>query len=83
MLRLTLSDAERAAVQALRRDRTLSPAERDRVEMILLSEAGWSLPRIAAHLGCQDVGDAQAQQLLGLVAEQAGGAAIHREDAAL
>lgn len=38
----------------MRRDRSLKPAERDRVEMMLLSSAGWSPPAIAAHLGyCQ------------------------------
>ena len=52
MIRVTLTSDDRAAVQALRRDTTLSPAERDRVEMVLLSAAGWSPPRIAAHLGC-------------------------------
>lgn len=41
MLRLHLTDADRAAVQALRRDRTLTPAERDQVEMLLLCAAGW------------------------------------------
>jgi len=51
MIRLTLSESERHAVQALRRDATLHPAERDRVEMVLLSAAGWSPPAIAAHLG--------------------------------
>ena len=40
-------------MQELRRDRTLAPAERDRVEMVLLSaEEGWSPPRIARHLNC-------------------------------
>jgi transposase len=38
-------------VQGLRRDATLTPAERDRVEMVVLSAEGWSPPRIAAHLG--------------------------------
>src|SRR3712207_6017272 len=52
MIRLQLTDDERAAVQALRRDRDLAPAERDRVEMVLLRDAGWSPPRIAQHLGC-------------------------------
>ncbi len=52
MIRLQLTEDERAAVQALRRDRNVTPAERDRVEMVLLSDAGWSAPRIAAHLGC-------------------------------
>jgi putative transposase len=55
MIRLTLTDPERAAVQAVRRDRTLAPAERDRVEMVLLSDAGWSPPRIAQHLGYHPV----------------------------
>lgn len=34
VIRLTVSDPERTAVQALRRDHTLAPAERDRVEMV-------------------------------------------------
>jgi transposase len=51
MIRLTLTDPERTAVQALRRAPTLPPAERDRVEMVLLSATGWTVPAIAAHLG--------------------------------
>src|SRR3954451_19842961 len=51
MLRVTLSLEQGEAVRALRRDATLSPAERDRVEMVLLSAEGWSPPKIAAHLG--------------------------------
>jgi hypothetical protein len=35
MIRLQLTETERAAVQALRRDRGLAPEERDRVEMVL------------------------------------------------
>ena len=50
MLRLRLTPDQRAAVQALRRDRTLTPAERDRVEMVCLADAGWGAPAIAAHL---------------------------------
>lgn len=52
MLRVSVSPAEHEAVQALRRDRSLTPHERDWVEIILLSAAGWSPPRIAAHLRC-------------------------------
>lgn len=52
MIHVTLTSDQRDAVHALRRDPTLTPAERDRVEMLLLSAAGWSPPRIAAHLGC-------------------------------
>jgi transposase len=51
MLRVTLSPEQAEAVRALRRDGSLSPAERDRVEMVLLSAAGWSPPKIATHLG--------------------------------
>jgi putative transposase len=52
MIRVLLSSEHRAAVQALRRDPTLRPTERDRVEMVLLSAEGWSAPRVARHLGC-------------------------------
>lgn len=51
MLRVTLSPDQAEAVRALRRDASLSPAERDRVEMVLLSAEGWSPPKIATHLG--------------------------------
>jgi transposase len=52
MIRLELTPEQRGAVRALRRDRMLRPAERDRVEMVLLSAEGWSPPRIARHLNC-------------------------------
>jgi len=55
MLRLRLTTEERAVVQALRRDRMLTPAERDRVEMVSLADAGWGVPRIAAYLGYNPV----------------------------
>ena len=51
MIRVTLTEADRAALRAARRDPTLHPAERDRVEMVLLSAAGWPAPAIAHHLG--------------------------------
>src|SRR4051812_29987145 len=52
MIQAHLTPEQRSAVQALRCERTLRPAERDRIEMILLSAAGWSPPRIASHLDC-------------------------------
>jgi transposase len=52
MIRVLLAPDQRDAVRALRRDPTLRPAERDRVEMVLLSAAGSSPPRIAWYLGC-------------------------------
>jgi putative transposase len=51
MIRVTLTADQRAALQAARRDPTFTPPERDRIEMILLSAAGWSPPAIAQHLG--------------------------------
>jgi putative transposase len=51
MIHIQLDDATRTELQALRRS-ALSPTARDRLEMVLLSDAGWSPPRIAAHLGC-------------------------------
>lgn len=51
MFRIILSSDQREAVLALRHDPSLRPAERDRVEMLLLSaDAGWTVPRIADHL---------------------------------
>jgi transposase len=52
MRRTTLTEEQRASLQAARHDRTLTPHERDRVEMLLLSAAGWSPPRIAMFLAC-------------------------------
>jgi len=49
MLRITLTPQQSQALEGLRRDVTLSPAERDRAEMILLSASGWSVPQIATH----------------------------------
>ncbi len=50
MLRITLTPDQRAATQAARRDPTLTPLERDRVEMVLLSGEGWRPSAIAQHL---------------------------------
>jgi transposase len=50
MLRISLTTDQRAAAQAARRDAIRTPLERDRVEMVLLSAAGWSPPAIARHL---------------------------------
>ena len=52
MLRLTLTPDQHAAVEALRRDQSLTPAERDRVEMLLLAAHGWTVEQIAHHFGC-------------------------------
>jgi putative transposase len=52
MLRITLTPNQRDAVEALRRDPSLTPADRDRVEMVLLAASGWSVPQIATHFHC-------------------------------
>jgi putative transposase len=50
MIRIMLDDTTRDELQALRR--TDLPAKvRDRIEMVTLSDVGWSAPRIAEHLG--------------------------------
>ena len=46
-----MTPEQRADLQQVRRDRTLRPAERDRIERALLSDAGWAVPRIAEPLG--------------------------------
>jgi transposase len=51
MIRISLTDAQRAELQALRRT-DLPTVARDRLDMVFLSGAGWSAPRIARHLGC-------------------------------
>jgi transposase len=50
MYRVTLTSDQWAAAQAARRDPTLTPLERDRIEMILLSARGWRPPAIAQQL---------------------------------
>lgn len=50
MLRIHLTDSQRSDLQALRRT-DLPAIARDRLEMVFLSDAGWSPPRIAGHLG--------------------------------
>jgi transposase len=74
MLRVHLTPSDHAAVQTLRRDPRLSPHERDWVEMVLLSAAGWSPPRIATHLRCHPE---TVRRLLKRV-QQAGLAALRR-----
>src|SRR5215510_12383582 len=50
MIRTPLDDATRTQLTTLRRT-ALPPKVRDRIEMVSLSDAGWSPPRIAGHLG--------------------------------
>lgn len=52
MRRTTLTADQQRALQEQRRDPTLPPRDRDRLEMILLSAANWSPPRIAEDFAC-------------------------------
>src|SRR5262249_21987225 len=49
MIRITLDEATRDELQHLRRSGPSSRV-RDRIEMVALSDAGWSAPKIAVHL---------------------------------
>jgi transposase len=51
MIRIQLDDTTRDELRRLRHT-DLSNTARDRLEMVLLSDAGWSPPRIARQLGC-------------------------------
>src|SRR3954447_2482345 len=50
MLRTSLTNSQRAELQALRHT-DLPAVSRDRLEMVLMSAAGWSPPKIAEYLG--------------------------------
>src|SRR5688572_28207824 len=51
MYRITLTDDQRLDLRQRTRRPGLAPSTRDRLEMVRLSDAGWSVPRIARHLG--------------------------------
>jgi putative transposase len=51
MIRIMLDDPTRTELRGLRRT-GLPPGVRERIEMVTLSDAGWSGPRIAERLGC-------------------------------
>lgn len=52
LLRVSLTPAQRAELNASARQRDLSPRLRDRLEMVRLSDLGHSVEQIAAALGC-------------------------------
>ena len=51
MWQLKLDEQQHRELAQWRADPTLKPAERDRVEMVALSAAGWEVKAIAPHLG--------------------------------
>ena len=51
MYRITLTQDQRQELQQRTRQPEITPSTRDRLEMVRLSDAGWSIPTIALHLG--------------------------------
>ncbi len=51
MYRIALTADQRHELRQRTRHAGLAPSTRDRLEMVRLSDAGWSVPRIARHLG--------------------------------
>jgi transposase len=54
VIRVELTPVQRDELRARTREAGIAPRTRDRLEMIRLSDAGWTVPRIAAHLGCHE-----------------------------
>ena len=54
MYRITLTNGQREELQRRTRQPGLAPSTRDRLEMVRLSDAGWSIPKIALHLGSHE-----------------------------
>jgi len=50
MYRITLTETQRSELQSRTRLPGIAPSARDRLEMLRLSDAGWSIPQIARHL---------------------------------
>jgi len=51
LYRVELSDEQRRELQRRAHEPRVRPRTRDRLEMLRLSDAGWSVPQIARHLG--------------------------------
>ena len=54
MYRVRLTDPQRAELQRRAHEPGVMPRTRDRLEMVRLSDAGWSIPRIAVHLSIHE-----------------------------
>jgi transposase len=50
MYRVVLTKEQRLELQQRTRQQGLAPSTRDRLEMVRLSDAGWSVPSMARHL---------------------------------
>lgn len=54
MIRVSLTAADHEELRARTRAPGITPRTRDRLEMLRLADAGWSIPRIARHLGLHE-----------------------------
>src|SRR5687767_11838875 len=54
MYRITLTDDQHQELRQRTRQAGIAPATRDRLEMVRLSDTGWSVPQIARHLGIHE-----------------------------
>ena len=52
--RIRLTPEQRAELHQRAREREVPPRLRDRLEMVRLSDLDWSVPKIAAYLGCHE-----------------------------
>ncbi len=51
MYRVTLTDEQAVELTRRRRDPKTKPRTRERLEMVRLAHRGWSIPKIAPHVG--------------------------------
>lgn len=51
MYRIVLTDDQPQELRQRTRQTWIAPSTRGRLEMVCLSDAGWSVPRIVRHLG--------------------------------
>ena len=51
MIRVELNDEQREELRRRSHQGDIAPRTRDRLEMVRLADAGWSIPRIGRHLG--------------------------------
>lgn len=54
MIQVALTPAQHDELRARTREVGIRPRTRDRLEMVRLADAGWTVPRIARHLGCHE-----------------------------
>ncbi len=54
MYRIILTEHQRQALRERTRQAGIAPSTRDRLEMVRLSATGWSVPKIARHLGSHE-----------------------------